>query len=106
MTRSQRQSLLNRRFAEIARAFAQEKGLVYAGTLRQLPPPVFPGCAAEATRYYVNALFPEERITRMVELDAPRKAAMAAAELWVEDGEGLAPWDAQGKTGATPAAGG
>jgi hypothetical protein len=91
MTSSQRQAVFDRLFNELARKRAKRLGLVYAGTIRKLPPPPLPGERPGRTRYYLNAAAENSVAGGLVELGGTTDAALRKAEKWVETGEGRRP---------------
>lgn len=91
MNTAQRKAAFERLLTDLARRRAERLGLVYAGTLRKLPPPPLPGERAGATRYYLNAMSADGGDRRLVELAGEAAAALRRAEAWVETGEGKPP---------------
>jgi hypothetical protein len=91
MTPSQRQAAFDRLFNEIARKRAKRLGLVYAGTIRKLPPPPLPGEKPGKTRYYLNAGAVNSAAGGLVELGGAADAALRRAEKWAETGAGRRP---------------
>jgi hypothetical protein len=91
MTPTQRQSVFDRFYEQLARRRASQLGLRYLGTLRKLPPPPLPGEAQGATRYYLNAVAGDGSSSGLAELGGRADAALRRAEEWVETGRGRAP---------------
>jgi hypothetical protein len=91
MSAARRQAAFDQFFISLARACARRLGLAYLGTIRKMPPPPFPGEAAGATRYYLNAVAKDGSRSGLVELGAAADAALRRAELWAATGEGPAP---------------
>jgi hypothetical protein len=91
MTPSQRQAAFDRFFTELARRRSERLGLGFAGTIRKLPPPAFPGEAQGATRYFLNAVAADGSGSGLVALGGAADAALHRAEKWVRTGKGTAP---------------
>jgi hypothetical protein len=91
MTPSQRQAAFDRFFTELARRRSEKLGLGFAGTIRKLPPPAFPGEAQGTTRYFLNAVAADGRGSGLVALGVAADTALHRAEKWVRTGKGAAP---------------
>ena len=93
---SQRQAAFDKVLTDVARRHAERLGVGFAGTIRKLPPPPFPGEKPGITRYYVNTVARDGGRAGLVELVGSARDEIHRAATWAETGKGPAP-SARGK---------
>jgi len=96
MNQAQRQAAFDRHVTRVARAYAKRLGMEFVCTVRQLPPPPFPGEPAGEVTYYVNGAAKGAASRKLVAFTKPMSLALRKAQAWVDTGVGKAPFPAAG----------